>query len=131
MLFLCTLHQLLGYVFVVWECDEIAFEQIRVIVPTERGPLQTPLSSRSFVRTLLKPQSHQACDQVTTYLRPKNGQIVERTYDWCKRSYDWGQMWWLVARGKSVATRSYSCSKPGHNGLTTRLRPNSDRQMLE
>ena len=28
---------------------------------------------------LLKPQSHQAYDQVTTYLRPKNGSIVERT----------------------------------------------------
>ena len=26
----------------------------------------------------VKPQSHQACDQVTTYLRPKNGPIVVR-----------------------------------------------------
>ena len=47
----------------------------------------------------VKPQSHQACDQVTTYLRPKNGPIVERTYDWWQRS-------WVIARGKSVATRS-------------------------
>ena len=46
----------------------------------------------SFTPRCLKPQSHQACDQVTTYLRPKNGPIVERT--------------WVIARGKSVATRS-------------------------
>ena len=54
----------------------------------------------------LKPQSHQACDQVTTYLRPKNGPIVERTYDWWQRSHDWWQRWWVIARRKSVATRS-------------------------
>ena len=54
----------------------------------------------------LKPQSHQACDQVTTYLRPKNGPIVERTYDWWQMSCDWWQRWWVIARGKSVATRS-------------------------
>ena len=45
-------------------------------------------------------------DQVTTYLRPKNGPIVERTYDWSQRSYDWSQRSWVIARGKSVATRS-------------------------
>ena len=56
--------------------------------------------------TVIKPQSHQACDQVTTYLRPKNGPIVERTYDWWQRSYDWWQRWWVIARGKSVATWS-------------------------
>ena len=59
----------------------------------------------------LKPQSHQAYDQVTTDLRPKNGPIVDRTYDWSHRSYDWSQMSWVIARGKSVATRSnvYTC----------------------
>ena len=54
----------------------------------------------------VKPQSHQACDQVTTYLRPTNGPIVHITYDWWQRSYDWWQRWWVIARGKSVATRS-------------------------
>ena len=38
-----------------------------------------------------KPQSYQAYDQVTTYLRPKNGPIVEITYDWSQRSYDWSR----------------------------------------
>ena len=79
----------------------------------------------------LKPQSHQAYDQVTTYLRPKNGPIVERTYDWSQRSYDWSQRSWVIARGKSVAARSWSCSKPSHTGLTTRLRPTCDRKLLE
>ena len=55
---------------------------------------------------LVKPQSHQACDQVTTYLRPKNGPIAERTYEWWQRSYDWWQRSWVTARVKSVATRS-------------------------
>ena len=54
----------------------------------------------------IKPQSHQAYDQVTTYMRPKNGPIVERTYDWSRRSYDWSQRSWMIARGKSVAARS-------------------------
>ena len=72
----------------------------------------------------LNPQSHQAYDQVTTYLRPKHGPIVERAYDWSQRS-------WVIARGKSVAARSWSCSKPSHTGLTTRLRPTCDRKMLE
>ena len=54
----------------------------------------------------LKPQSHQAYDQVTTYLRPKNGSIVERTYDWSQRSYDWSQRSRVIARGKSLAARS-------------------------
>ena len=54
----------------------------------------------------VKPQSHQACDQFTTYLRPQNVPIVERTYDWWQRSYDWWQRWWVIARGKSVATSS-------------------------
>ena len=58
---------------------------------------------------ILKPQSHQAYDQVTAYLRPKNGPIVERTYDWSQRSYDWSQRSWVIARGKSVAARSWSC----------------------
>ena len=75
----------------------------------------------------LKPQSHLAYDQVTTYLRPKNGPIVEKTYDWSQRSYDWSQRSWVIARGKSVAARSWSCSKPSHTGLTTRLRPTCDR----
>ena len=79
----------------------------------------------------LKPQLHQAYDQVTTYLRPKNGPIVERTYDWSHRSYDWSQRSWVIARGKSVAARSWSCSKPSHAGLTTRLRHTCDRKMLQ
>ena len=76
----------------------------------------------------LKPQSHQAYDQITTFLRPKNGSIVERAYDWSQRSYDWSQRSWVIARGKSVAARSWSCSKPSHTGLTTRLRPTCDRK---
>ena len=54
----------------------------------------------------VKPQSHQAYNQVTTYLRPKNGPIVERTYDWSQRSYDWSQRSWVIVRGKSVAEMS-------------------------
>ena len=64
-------------------------------------------------------------------MRPKNGPIVEITYDWSQRSYDWLQRSWLIARGKSVAARSWSCSKPSHTGLTTRLRPTCDRKMLQ
>ena len=79
----------------------------------------------------LKPQSHQAYDLVTTYLRPKNGPIVERTYIWSHRSYDWSQRSWVIARGKSVAAMSWSCSKPSNPGLTTRLRPTCDRKMLQ
>ena len=55
---------------------------------------------------VLKPQSHQVYDQVTTYLWPKSGSIVEITYDWSQRSYDWSQRSWVIAGGKSVATRS-------------------------
>ena len=62
---------------------------------------------------------------------PKNGSIVERAYDWSQRSYDWSQRWWVVARGKSFAARSWSCSKPSHTGLTTRLRPTCDGKMLQ
>ena len=80
---------------------------------------------------ILKPQSHQANDHVTTYLRPKNGQIVERTYDWSQMSYDWSQRSRVIARGKSAAARLLSCLKPSHTGLTTRLRPTCDRKMLQ
>ena len=79
----------------------------------------------------IKPQSPQAYDHVTTYLRPKNGPIVERTYDWSHRSYDWPQRSWVIARGKSVAARSWSYSKPSHTGLTTMLRPTCDRKLLQ
>ena len=83
----------------------------------------------------LKPQSHQAYDQATTYLRPKNvgivGQSYKITYDWSQKSYDWSQRSWVIARGTSVAAMSWSCSKPSHTGLTTRLRPTCDRKMLE
>ena len=34
------------------------------------------------------------------------GQIEERTYYWPQRSYDWPHRSWVIARGKSVATRS-------------------------
>ena len=40
------------------------------------------------------------------YDLPKNGPIVERTYDWWQRSYDWWQRSWVIARSISVATRS-------------------------
>ena len=52
------------------------------------------------------------------------GQVVEITYDWSQRS-------WVIARAKSVAARSWTCSKPRHTGLTTRLRPTCDRKMLQ
>ena len=67
------------------------------------------------VVALLKPQSHQAYDQVTTYLRPKNGPIVERTYDWSQRSYDWSHRSWVIARGKSVAAMSTPSLQPGYD----------------
>ena len=50
--------------------------------------------------------------------------VVERTYDCSQRS-------WVIARAKSVATRSWPCSKSSHTGLTTRLRPTCDRKMLQ
>ena len=68
--------------------------------------------SRSKVVVMFKTRSNRAYDQVTTYLRSKNvkcwndGPIVERTYDWWQRSYDWWYRSWVIARGKSVATRS-------------------------
>ena len=65
----------------------------------------------------IKPQSHQAYDHVTTYLRPEQGPIVERTYDWSQRSYDRSQMSWVFARGKSVATRSLAMFKTGRATL--------------
>ena len=37
----------------------------------------------------------------------------------------------MIARGKSVAARSWSCSKPSHTGLTSRLRATCDRKMLQ
>ena len=37
----------------------------------------------------------------------------------------------VIAMGKSVAARSWACSKPSHTGLTTRLRPTCDRKMLQ
>ena len=37
----------------------------------------------------------------------------------------------VIARGKSVAARSWSCLKPSHTRLTTRLRPTCDRKMLQ
>ena len=52
------------------------------------------------------------------------GQIVERMYDWSQRSC-------VIARAKSVAARSWSCSKPGHTWITTRLRRSCDREMLQ
>ena len=76
---------------------------------------------------MVKPHSHQAYDQVTTYLRPKNGPVVEITYDWSHMSYDWSQRSWVIARGKSVAARSWSCSKPSH----TWLRPGYDLPAIE
>ena len=66
--------------------------------------------SRSKVVVMLKTQSHRAYDQVTTYRRSKKcwngGSIVERSYDWYQRSYDWSQRSWVIASGKSVASRS-------------------------
>ena len=96
-------------------------------------PVKYMLSCRVIPRTrTLKPQSHQAYDQVTTYLRPKNWPIVERRYDWSQRSYDWTQWSWVIARGKYQSQQGrWSCSKPSHTGLTTRLRPTCDRKMLQ
>ena len=37
----------------------------------------------------------------------------------------------MIARGKSVAARSWSCSIPSNTGLTTRLRPTCDRKMFQ
>ena len=67
------------------------------------------VETRSMV--MFKTLSHRAYHQVTTYLRSKKvaivgGQIVERTNDWSQRSYDWLQRSWVIARGKSIATRS-------------------------
>ena len=66
--------------------------------------------SRNKVVFMFKTRSHRAYDQVTTYLRSKkiwnDGPFVERSYDWWQRSYDWWQRSWVIARGKSVATRS-------------------------
>ena len=68
---------------------------------------------------------------VTPGLRPgydlpatENAPIVERTYDWSQRS-------WVIARAKSVAERSWSCSKPSHTGLTPRSRHTCDRKLLQ
>ena len=63
-------------------------------------------------------QSHWACDQVTTYLRPKHaysnrGQIVKRTHNWSQRS-------WVIAKAKLVAASSmvvFKTSKATHSGL--------------
>ena len=57
-------------------------------------------------------------------LRP----TCDRKMGQSQTSYDWSQMSWVIARGKSVAARSWSCSKPSHTGLTTRLRPSCDRK---
>ena len=37
----------------------------------------------------------------------------------------------MIARAKSVAARSWSCSKPSHTGILTRLRPTCDRKILQ
>ena len=37
----------------------------------------------------------------------------------------------MIATGKSVAERSWSCLKSSHTGLTTRIRPTCDRKMLQ
>ena len=61
---------------------------------------------------MFKTQSHRAYDQVTTYLRSIFFAIVgkskkERTTGRIgRRPYDWSQRSWVIARGKSVATRS-------------------------
>ena len=84
-----------------WHCGHIVAE----VVGDRQGKI-----SRSKVVVMLKTQSHRAYDQVTIYLRSKNvwnrRQIVERTYEWSQRSYDWSQRSWVIAWGKSVATRS-------------------------
>ena len=51
----------------------------------------------------LKPQSHRACDHVTTYIRPQNKtnrrQIANKSYDWSQKS-------WVIVRANLVAARS-------------------------
>ena len=79
-----------------------------------------------LVLNRLKPQSHQACDQFTIYLRPKNGPIVERTYDWWQRSYDWWQRSWMTARGQisrnKVVVLFKTRSHRAYDQVTTYLR---------
>ena len=62
-------------------------------------------------------------DLATTDIFRNRGQIVERAHDWSRRS-------WMIARAKSVAARSWSCSKhikPQSHGVydqvTNYLRP--------
>ena len=91
--------------------------------------------SRSKVVVMFKTRSHRSVrpgyDLPATEKCWNRGPIVERRYDWSQRSYGWWQRSWVIARGKSVAARSWSCSKPGHTRLTTRLRPTCDRKMSE
>ena len=55
--------------------------------------------------------AHRAYDQVTTYLRSKHvGMMGQRSYDLWQRS-------WVIARGKSVATRSMVMFKTCRNLL--------------
>ena len=89
-------------------------------------------------KTLLDRGSWLSKAPVTPGLRPcydlpatENGPIVEITYAWSQRSYDWPQRSCVIARGKSVAASSWSCSKPSNTGLTTRLRPTGDRKKLQ
>ena len=74
---------------------------------------------------VIKPQSHQAYDQVTTYLRPKNGPIVEITYGWSHRSYDWSHRSWAIARQISrskVVVMFKTQSHRAYDQVTTYLR---------
>ena len=68
--------------------------------------------SRSKVGVMFKTQSHRTYDQVTTYLRSNFFAIVRKskkertTGRRGRRPYDWSQRSWVIARGKSVTTRS-------------------------
>ena len=80
----------------------------------------------------LKPQSHRAHDQITTYLRPnvldswanrrKNERLVAEVV---------GDRQGKISRIKVVVMFKTPTQSPSHTGLTTRLRPTSDWKMLE
>ena len=82
-----------------------------------RSVARSPNHNQSYDQAIVRSGVTVAKAPVKPGLRPcydlpatKNGPILERTYDWPQRSYDWSQMWWVIARGKSVATSSmYVC----------------------
>ena len=57
----------------------------------------------SWPRGIVKPLTHQACDHVTTYIRPQN----KTNRRWITvKSHDWYQKIWVIVRENLVAARS-------------------------